>query len=532
MKKTLLTTAAAAALAAVPLTALPLGAAQAQTLTIDRVIDAERYDPHRTTARAASEVLFMAADTLVALDWDMKTVVPLLAESWEVSEDGLTYTFNLRDDVSFCSGKAMTAEDVVYSINRWVADETNSPVAWRAGDVASVTAVDDYTVEYVLNAPFSELLYQLTQSFASIINEESVTALGDDFGIQGFDGTGPFCWETWEPRNRVVLTRHDAYSWGPEIYENTGPALVEEIVWRIIPEETTRMAALQTGQSDITQYIPLWAVDQLVEADNVSVTTAENYFWTYFVGFKTDKAAMDDPAVRTALNLATDQDSIVEGVWFGHAEPAYTYVHPNVLDFEQPVDESDLLTYDIERAAAILDEAGWVLNADGVREKDGVTISPIMYGLASPTAQRVAEAMQGEFRKIGVDLQVQLWDATVGWGKLATQEFDMFQMSFPYVSAGDALNLYFRSENMPTPNRMNWNDPTTDAALDAGRAALTDAERASQYGSVQEQLYGEAVWIPIAHETMFVAANESISGLKAHGIYGAGLYKALDFGKE
>jgi len=230
--------------------------ASAQTITIVREVDSDRYDPHRSTARGASEVLFMIADTLVSLDYDMKTIKPGLAESWTESPDGLTYVFNLRKDVQFCDGKKMTASDVVYSIKRWIDPATKSPVAWRAGKIADVVAKDDYTVEYKLTAPFSELLYQLTQSFAVIIDKEDVAKLGADFGVKGLNGTGPFCWVDWKPRDEFRMRRHDAYRWGPPMYQNRGPAQVQEIVWKIVPEENTRLAAVMTGQSQVTQYIP------------------------------------------------------------------------------------------------------------------------------------------------------------------------------------------------------------------------------------------------------------------------------------
>jgi peptide/nickel transport system substrate-binding protein len=136
--------------------------------------------------------------------------------------------------------------------------------------------------------------------------------------------------------------------------------------------------------------------------------------------------------------------------------------------------------------------------------------------------------VQGDLRKVGIDMKVQLFDATVGWGKLATQEFDVFSMSFPYISAGDALNLYFRSGNVPTPNRMNWKDAKTDALLDKGMAAVSDADRASAYGEVLEQVHKAAVRIPLYHEPMKIGYSAKLAPIKAHNIYGCGLYKGLD----
>ena len=141
--------------------------------------------------------------------------------------------------------------------------------------------------------------------------------------------------------------------------------------------------------------------------------------------------------------------------------------------------------------------------------------------------RQVMEALQGDLRRIGVDLKVEVFGATVIWGKLKTQDFDLYTISYPYVSAGHALNLYFPSANMPTPNRMNWDNAQTDQWLKEGRGALSDADRAAAYGKVQKQVHDAVVWIPIVHEPMFVAAGPRLKPVEAHGIYGAGLYKGL-----
>ena len=125
-------------------------------VTIMREIDADRYDPHRSTALAAGEVMTMLSDTLVSMDYDMRSIRPGLAERWEVSPDGRIYTFHLRNDVTFCDGKPFTAADMAYSINRWIGRTTprvTSPVAWRAGDVKEVRAQGSHTLIYELNTP-------------------------------------------------------------------------------------------------------------------------------------------------------------------------------------------------------------------------------------------------------------------------------------------------------------------------------------------------------------------------------------------
>ena len=172
------------------------GPASAQTLNMMKGIDAPHYDAQRTTWGPTSDIVNMFQDTLVALDWDGRTPVPYLAKSWTISEDGRTYTFKLRDDVSFCSGKKFTAEDVIYSFKRLKDPALKAPYAWRAGDIKELRAPDPYTVEYELEEPYSELLLQLTMFTNVIHNKESVEALGKDYGIKGADGTGPWCFES------------------------------------------------------------------------------------------------------------------------------------------------------------------------------------------------------------------------------------------------------------------------------------------------------------------------------------------------
>jgi peptide/nickel transport system substrate-binding protein len=386
-------------------TALGLGLAVAlsapafaqKTVTIVREIDTDRYDPHKSTARSTSEVLFMAGDTLVNLDYDMKTIVPGLAKSWTVSEDGKTYTFKLRDDVTFCNGKKFTAKDVVATYERWMDPETKGVVKWRAGNLDKVVAVDDYTVDYKLKEPFSELLYQMTQSFHTIIDIDQVKALGADFGVKGFNGTGPYCFESWTPRDQTVLVKHAAYKWGPSFYKNASPQ-VDRIVWKVIPEENTRVAGMKTGQSDASQsgYLPYWSLQEFEADKKFSVNKADFYFWTFFIGFKVDKELVSDVRVRKAINLAVDQKAISDAVTFGYAEPANTYISPGVLDFAKTVNTKDY-GEDIAKANQLLDEAGWKKGPDGFRYKDGKKLAPLMYGFTG-SWKEVAEAAQGRDR--------------------------------------------------------------------------------------------------------------------------------------
>jgi len=492
-----------------------------QTVIIVREQDADRYDPHRATARSAAEVIFMATDTLVGLDYDMKTSTPALAKSWTVSADGLTYTFKLHDHVTFCSGKKLTAHDVVASYQRWLDPATNGLERWRAGPVERITAADDYTVVYRLKAPYNELLLQMAHYIHAIINIDQVRTLGADFGVQGLDGTGPYCFERWSPRNEVVLSRHDGYDWGPTLYDDPRPK-VDRIVWKIVPEESTRLTALQSGQADLSYYLPHWAIDELKANPRLNVSRAAPYYWTGFIGLKIDKPVVRDVQVRRALNLAVDRQALTENIFFGQAMPA-----TSMIATPTPAHGNDIYRYDPQAAQQLLKQAGWTLAADGYRYKNGQKLSILHYAINSYWKD-IVEAVQGDFRKVGAELRVQLFDATAVWAKLATQEFDSFTMSFGYMSTNEALNSYFLSASIPTPNRMNWNDPQTDAWLAAADQALSAAEAEAIAAQALSKLSQAAVWIPLYHDALHLVTGTRLKPMRAHGLYGSGTYKGLD----
>ena len=348
--------------------------ALAQTLTLMKSIDAPHYDAQRTTWGPTSDIVNMFQDTLVALDWDGRTPVPYLAKSWTIAEDGRTYTFKLRDDVSFCSGKKFTAEDVIYSFKRLKDPALKGPYAWRAGVIKELRAPDPYTLEYELEEPYSELLLQLTMFTNVIHNKESVETLGKDYGIKGIDGTGPWCFENWQPRTEIVLKRHDAYKWGPSMYKNKGPVKFEKLVIKIVPEDSSRVAAMMAGQFDITHQFPAQFIAQAKAAPMLTVTEAKPNFQLLYFGFKTTRPMVADKRVREAMSIAINRAEIAKGILLGNADPAFTVVDPDALDFD--LGSKGVVKEDLERAKTLLDEAGWKLAATASARRTASSCSP------------------------------------------------------------------------------------------------------------------------------------------------------------
>ncbi len=367
--------------------ATPAAAQQKAPLTILRIIDADRYDPVRSTATAAAEVVYMLADTLVTVDFDMKTIKPGLAESWTVSPDGKTYSFKLRKGVKFCDGRPMTPDDVVYSLKRWIDPAIKSPVAFRAGPVKDIRAEGD-TVIYELKEPYSDLLFQLALSFASVVDKDTVEKLGQNFGVQGFNGTGPYCWVKWTPRQELVLKKNPYYDWGPPIYKNPKPQ-IDEIVWKVIPESNTLMAAIQAKQADVTYYMPYIALDTMQSMPGMTVQRQENYIYDVFMGFKVDKPVSKDKAIREAVNMAVDKQAIAKAIFFGKGTALPSLLNPAVLDYDKDT-AAKMPKHDPAAAAKLLDEAGWKPGADGIREKDGQKATFTVYGIRNDINPRIS----------------------------------------------------------------------------------------------------------------------------------------------
>ena len=208
----------------------------------------------------------------------------------------------------------------------------------------------------------------------AIHNKESVEKHGKDYGTQAIDGTGPWCFESWQPRTEIVLKRHDAYKWGPSMYQNKGPVKFEKLSITIVPEDSARVAAMMGGQFDITHRSRCSSSTRCsrrrcCRCRRRSRTSSSKYY-----GFKTNRPMVSDPRVREAMNIAINRAEIVKGIMLGNATPAYTFIDPAALDFNP--ETKGIIKEDVERAKKLLDEAGWKVGADGFRYKDGVKLAP------------------------------------------------------------------------------------------------------------------------------------------------------------
>lgn len=215
-----------------------------KVLTIGYDQDAEIMDTIRTAWY--SDALIYIHDRLITRDYEFG-YQPGLAEGWDTSEDGLTWTFHLRRDVKFHDGTPFTADDVKWTIDTIKDPETGSPFAGDLEAIKEVKVVDEHTVDIILNYPFPNLLYNLSATASGIHPANAYEKYGDDYGKKVVIGTGPYKLEEWIPGDKTVLVKNEEYNWGPDWMSNKGPALIDKIVLKVIPDENSRIMELEVG---------------------------------------------------------------------------------------------------------------------------------------------------------------------------------------------------------------------------------------------------------------------------------------------
>jgi peptide/nickel transport system substrate-binding protein len=300
------------------------------TLTHLATSSPDNLDPQGTVMAISWWVFARMVDTLTARDHNLE-IVPHLAESWEMSEDGLTWTFHLRRGVRFHDGTPFNAEAAAFSFNRFVAEA----LVGILPQLKETVAVDEYTIEMRLTVPAPRFLDDLASAYAGIISPAAVKKYGEDFGIKNMVGTGPFKFYEFIPGDRVTMVRNEEYTWGPAFVKNPGPAHIERIVLKVIPEAMTRVMEFEdrAARGDaVTAMIPPADVLRLkADPDIQTLTTLVSGADILFIN--TTIWPFDDLRVREALIHAIDTRPVVEYVLEGLAVPAYTFISPTQIDY-------------------------------------------------------------------------------------------------------------------------------------------------------------------------------------------------------
>ena len=477
---------------------------------------------------------YQVIDNLTSLDADHK-VVPWLATKWEPSADGLSWTFTLKKGVTFTDGTPLTAGVVAYNFDYWLKGGNSTADVWLDGYYKDAVAVDDQTVRIDLLHPYPDLPTHLTQSYFGIQSQHALETRTKEQNCDAPIGSGAFTVEKWNRGQDIILKRNPNYTSPPANAKHTGPAYVNEIDWKFVPDGTTRVAALQSGQVQALYDVPAVQWKTLKDAGyqlDKYVTPGR----PQQISFNTAKGVFTDEQVRQALAYSLDREKIVDTIGRG------------VIPFEGngPVSRAtpgysekaaSTYSYDPKKADALLDAAGWTRSGStGVRTKDGQPLKVILpYGAGSIIDADGASILQGvkEYAdKVGFDVDlIPVPQSEFFAGKYQT--VDDHDLSVGYWTAVTAGIMYinWRPSTPSDPNYSNsafFDDPNGPIGdILAGNSESDKATQAADYEKAQQYIADHALSIGVYDRLSTLAVSPKLKGVwQEHAQGGPTFYDA------
>lgn len=490
------------------------------TLTILTPTDASSLHPGAKTNFYDTFWQMLLYDSLVIHGFDGQ-IYPALAESWESNPEGTAWTFKLRQDVTFHSGEPFTAAHVVDHFTRW----KEFPSSIKVQLLEKVEAPDDFTVVCTLSSPTLVFLNNVSQTeftYSAIPNMKQVAALGENYGLNEADGTGPYRFEEWVKDDHLTLVRNDNYAWGPSFYENTGTAFPERIVFQTAPEEASRTALVETGDADMNIETPPRDVERLQSVPGVAVASFSRLS-SNNIGFNMTKPLFQDINVRQAIMHGINRDEIVQYVMFGQADAAQGYLPPAMLGANPRETTLPLIQYAPDQSRQLLDQAGWAEGSDGIREKEGQKLAFTTY-LILEIQEQVSQVIQAQLREIGVDMQIRRLEQAAFDEAMTAGEHDA-RYHPQFMSTPDHMYFY-HSNFIPLPNSLHWSDPHFDQLFDRSQTTIDQNERVATFQEMEHYLLEQAVVVPIMHVHWIIAYQDRVKGTKFHNILPT--YKLMD----
>ncbi|MFO8059833.1 MAG: ABC transporter substrate-binding protein [Bacillota bacterium] len=444
---------------------------QESEIVIAQGVDATTLDPNMHAEAPTTNVCINIYDTLLMRDLDAN-IIPALAESYENLDDS-TWEFRLRDDVTFHNGEAFDAESVKFTLERILDPEMNSPQMPHLSSIEEVRIIDPGTVHIITREPFPTLPAQLVSR--QMVPPEYTREMGHEHLAANPVGTGPYRFVEWTRDEKIVLEANEEY-W-------RGRPAVDRVVFRVIPENSTRMAELQTGSVDLIVNVPPHQAATLEEDEGTAVARVPSSR-VIFMGIVSDTPGpLEDVRVRQALNYGIDVQSIVDNVLMGNGTPLAGQPVGEIHFGYNPSLEP--YPHDPDRALDLLAEAGY---------PDGLELN-----LDSPSGRylmdkEIAQAAVGQVESIGVDIDLNVLEWGVYVEKIMARQLeDLFLIGWgnSTFDADATLYSWFR-----TGQRFCFYDnPQIDELLDSARVSMDQQERLQLYHQAMEILSEEAPWV-------------------------------------
>lgn len=473
-------------------------------------------DPHKSAFAPHSRVIRSVFDSLVVLLPEHR-VGPWLAKAWEISPDGRRYTFHLRDDVKFHDGTRLDAAAVKFNFDR-IKEPKNALYALAdIGSYESSKVIDDFTVEVTLAEPYSALLANLSKASLGIVSPAAVQKYGDEFPRHPV-GTGPFRFKSMTPGTEIALERNSDYVWSAAGAAHAGPAYLERLTFKNVPEEATRVAVLENGQAGAVDLIPPQNLVQLRSSSRFHLVERELLNHNYSLYLNALREPWSNARVREAFKRSLDIDTAVKTIYLGTAARAWSPLSPSILGYDKSLEGS----WKPDRAAArqILDELGWKPGPDGVRVKDGKRLSVSFLDTQGNREKRLdlITMFRRQLKDVGIDLRVDNVPFGTYAQKAGAGDFDLLGGSL-FAPDPDVLRRIYGTDGRSLLAVFKGQDPELKQLLEAGARALSDEERVKLYAQAQRIIVDKTYSIPAYVLIYSVAAANSVQGLAidAHG---------------
>jgi peptide/nickel transport system substrate-binding protein len=458
--------------------------------------------PSDQGASVQETIIYAIHNSLVIGD-EMLVSKPILAESYEVSEDGLTYTFNLVQGVKFHNDADFTAADVVYTYD-FYRDEANA--ASIVGDflgVGSVEAPDDFTVVVNMETVNAASLVRWVET--PIVQSAYHAEVGEDTYRTAPVGTGPYKLVNWVPAEVVEL----------EAFEDhfRGRPYIDSILQEVVPDASVRSIALETGDSDAALW-PLLVEDsqRLAEDPGFTVLVSSSGSIKH-IPLNNQLPQLSDKLVRQALLTALDRQRIIDELWNGAAAVAHTHYSPKFAFYSKSDDPTTKrYDYSVEAANALLDEAGWVPGADGILEKDGQKLTFTCTTITGDTARRpIAELAQQMLGEVGVDMQLEEAPVSAILEALPNGEMDasLFNWEYGAIDPDPAGTLMTGGAN----NFNNYSNARVDELIAAGVQTVVPEERQAIYHELQDIIAEDVPMLYLQVDEWYNVFNSRVKGL-------------------
>lgn len=447
-------------------------------------------EPATGDSRVASNVAWSIFDSLVWMN-DEGVIVPALAESWDISDDGLVYTFNLREGVVFHNGYPFTADDVVFTWERGQGADITYREDFLAVD--EMVAIDDYTVEARLEAPNAFLLLLMNEHWG-IMSKQYHDEVGEEGYLQSPVGTGPFKFVEWLTGDRIVL---DAFA----DYWDAGYPKVDRLIYRPIPDTATRFAALVNDDIDIVSNLGPEQADAVEAAENVSLVTygQDRVYYVTFNNMSTGIGTpIEDKLVRQAMSYAIDYDAIIDRLFDGYAERISGLIIPGNLGHDPSVTP---YPYDPDRAKELLAEAGY---------PDGFAIEMAGPSETYTNFEQVLQAVAAYWGDIGIDVDLQFMESGSFWDQQANRQLPPLFADSWSSSTGEAYPRLVGSVGGEDASYAAWLDPVLVDMVRELELTPDSQERGEVYTRILKYMYEDPPFIYLYAPTAFEAINDRV----------------------